>query len=42
MQGKVEICGMNTSRLGLLTAAEMDELLRRTKQEVSAVRVIDL
>ena len=32
MQGKVEICGVNTSRLGLLTAAEMDELLRRTKQ----------
>ena len=31
MQGKVEICGVNTSRLGLLTAAQMDELLRRTK-----------
>ena len=31
MQGKVEICGVNTSRLRLLTASEMDELLRRTK-----------
>ena len=32
MQGKVEICGVNTSRLRLLSAAEMDELLRRSKQ----------
>ena len=32
MQGKVEICGVNTSRLRLLSAQEMDELLRRTKQ----------
>ena len=32
MQGKVEICGVNTSRLGLLTAEQMDELLRRTRQ----------
>ena len=31
MQGKVEICGVNTSRLKLLTAGEMDELLRRSK-----------
>ena len=31
MQGKVEICGVNTSRLRLLSASEMDELLRRTK-----------
>ena len=31
MQGKVEICGVNTSRLRLLTAGQMDELLRRTK-----------
>lgn len=32
MQGKVEICGVNTSRLRLLSAAEMDTLLQRTKQ----------
>ena len=32
MQGKVEICGVNTSRLALLSAAEMDELLRRSKK----------
>ena len=38
MQGKVEICGVNTSRLGLLTAAQMDELLRRTKQGDMAAR----
>ena len=31
MQGKVEICGVNTSRLRLLSASEMDELLRKTK-----------
>ena len=31
MQGKVEICGVNTARLKLLSSAEMDELLRRTK-----------
>ena len=38
MQGKVEICGVNTSRLRLLTAGEMDELLRRTKQGDSDAR----
>ena len=38
MQGKVEICGVNTSRLRLLSAAEMDELLRRTRQGDSAAR----
>ena len=32
MQGKVEICGVNTARLKLLTQAEMDELLRRCRQ----------
>ena len=31
MQGKVEICGVNTARLGLLTAQQMDELLIRAK-----------
>ena len=31
MQGKVEICGVNTSRLRILTAGEMDELLRRSR-----------
>ena len=32
MQGKVEICGINTSRLGTLPQAEMDRLLRRVRQ----------
>ena len=31
MQGKVEICGVNTSKLKVLSQKEMDELLRRTK-----------
>ena len=31
MQGKVEICGVNTARLKVLTAREMDELLVRSK-----------
>ena len=38
MQGKVEICGVNTSRLRLLSAGEMDELLRRTRQGDSVAR----
>ena len=32
MQGKVEICGVNTARLPTLTGAEMDELLRKSAQ----------
>ena len=32
MQGKVEICGVNTSRLKVLSQKEMDQLLRRCKQ----------
>jgi RNA polymerase sigma factor (sigma-70 family) len=31
MQGKVEICGVNTARLKTLSQAQMDELLRKTK-----------
>ena len=31
MQGKVEICGVNTARLRTLTHAEMDTLLRLAK-----------
>ena len=31
MQGKVEICGVNTSKLKVLTPSEMDALLRRSK-----------
>ncbi len=31
MQGKVEICGVNTARLKTLTQAQMDELLRKAK-----------
>ncbi len=32
MQGKVEICGINTSKLQVLKNDEMTELLRRTKE----------
>ena len=38
MQGKVEICGVNTSRLALLTPVEMDTLLRRAKEGDTAAR----
>ena len=31
MQGKVDICGVNTSRLTVLSQAEMDSLLRRAR-----------
>ena len=31
MQGKVEICGVNTSRLKVLSQKEMDNLLRRSR-----------
>ena len=31
MQGKVEICGVNTSKLRVLSQKEMDELLRKSK-----------
>ena len=32
MQGKVEICGVNTAKLRTLTQVEMDALLRRAKE----------
>ena len=32
MQGKVEICGVNTARLKVLSQAEMDMLLRRARE----------
>ena len=32
MQGKVEICGVNTARLKVLSQTEMDMLLRRAKE----------
>ena len=38
MQGKVEICGVNTSSLALLSPVEMDMLLRRAKEGDSAAR----
>ena len=38
MQGKVEICGVNTSRLGTLAQAEMDCLLRQVRQGDEAAR----
>ena len=38
MQGKVEICGVNTARLKVLTQVEMDTLLRRAKEGDAAAR----
>ena len=38
MQGKVEICGVNTSRLQTLSQVEMDTLLRCAKQGDEAAR----
>ena len=43
MQGKVEICGVNTSRLSVLSQAEMDVLLRQVRQgdEVAREKLIE-
>ena len=38
MQGKVEICGVNTSKLKVLRSEETMELLRRTKEGDEAAR----
>lgn len=38
MQGKVEICGINTARLAKLSPAEMDELLLKAKNGDEAAR----
>ena len=38
MQGKVEICGVNTARLKVLTQEEMTVLLRRAKEGDKAAR----
>ena len=38
MQGKVVICGVNTSRLKVLSQEEMDMLLRRTKEGDDSAR----
>ena len=38
MQGKVEICGVNTARLKVLSQVEMDALLRRAKEGDTAAR----
>ena len=38
MQGKVEICGVNTSRLTTLPQTEMDLLLRRARDGDNAAR----
>ena len=38
MQGKVEICGVNTARLKVLTQKEMDSLLLQANQGDSAAR----
>ena len=38
MQGKVEICGINTAKLKTLTHAEMDALLHRAKEGDTAAR----
>ena len=43
MQGKVEICGVNTASLGVLSQGEMDSLLRRvrTGDKVAQDRLIE-
>lgn len=41
MLGKVEICGVNTTKLPTLTAAETDALLHRAKDGGDAVCVMD-
>ena len=38
MQGKVEICGVNTARLQVLSQVEMDTLLRRAREGDTAAR----
>ena len=38
MQGKVEICGVNTSRLSVLSQTEMDTLLRRAREGDESAR----
>ena len=38
MQGKVEICGVNTARLKVLSQVEMDTLLRRAKEGDESAR----
>ena len=38
MQGKVEICGVNTSKLSTLPQVEMDSLLRRAREGDSTAR----
>ena len=38
MQGKVEICGINTAKLKTLSQAEMDALLRRAKEGDTAAQ----
>ena len=38
MQGKVDICGVNTSRLTVLSHTEMDMLLRRAREGDAAAR----
>ena len=38
MQGKVDICGLNTARLQVLPQVEMDALLRRAKEGDAAAR----
>jgi len=38
MQGKVEICGVNTARLSVLSQLEMDTLLRRAREGDKAAR----
>mgnify|MGYP003623380340 CR=1 FL=1 len=38
MQGKVEICGVNTSKLKVLKSAEMKELIIKSQQGDTAAR----
>jgi RNA polymerase sporulation-specific sigma factor len=38
MQGKAEICGVNTARLKVLSQADMDVLLRKAKEGDESAR----
>ena len=40
MQGKVEICGVNTARLRILSPTEMDELLLKSRDGDESARQI--
>ena len=41
MQGKVEICGVNTARLKVLTQKQMDSLLIQAKNAFGSMENVD-